>query len=81
MDKVNRRYKAILALLIFTAIFLSTLSVQAKEQITENQDGSITVSKEALAEWLQLRALQDIKQRELDRQIKEIEKKLTYKCS
>jgi len=70
-------------LLIVSILTTDAIAANAaeKETIIENADGSITVSKEVLAEWLKLRALQDVKQRELDRQIKEIEKTLKYKCS
>jgi len=70
-------------LLIVSILTTDAIAANAseKETIIENADGSITVSKEVLAEWLKLMALQDVKQRELDRQIKEIEKTLKYKCS
>jgi|JFJP01.1.fsa_nt_gi hypothetical protein len=75
----------IMSTLLLIGSILTTDAIAAnaaeKEPIIENADGSITVSKEVLAEWLKLRALQDVKQRELDRQIKEIEKTLKYKCS
>jgi len=65
------------------AMLLSTVKAaeNTKPGIIENQDGSVTVDKEILMEWMRLRALQDVKQREIEKQMKEIEKTLKYKCS